>query len=405
MATQNIKLDLPEKYQDKNVLLKIEDSKTSEKPIQKFRSFSINIVLGTGCINVKNKAILIRHLFELLQKHGLPSTIPISVILHDSIEFWNFDWTPLAYNGPRVWYFTWEVKNGEDTKTIQCSLTGDCHHLYIRVHDMTPGIGEIIMNDITSELYKYYVPALTGTLDIYTTQLTHSGYNWEKNCTKVHRDMSTIYLNPEIKDKIVTKLKNFLQSSHIYDKYGRTWKRVHLFHGPPGSGKTSTVLALASLFQYHIAKLTVTPQMNSQHIERLFNSLPAKTFLLLEDVDSLFVERTSTGSVDFSTLLQCMDGLTTKRGLVLFMTTNHLKKLDSAFIRPGRVDLSVEFHLPGKAELAAALKVLGADYASEHEKFLEMCPANMTIASLQEHLFNCIMEEKKTILELGEYLG
>jgi SpoVK/Ycf46/Vps4 family AAA+-type ATPase len=210
--------------------------------------------------------------------------------------------------------------------------------------------------------------------------------------------METIYIDDPIKDKLVTQLEKFTKSSALYDRYGVTWKRVHLFHGPPGSGKTSTILALASRFGKNIAKLTLTPQLNSQQIEYLFQTIPDNTWMLLEDVDALFTERTAHTSIDFSTLLNCMDGLTTKRGLVLFMTTNHKTKLDSAFIRPGRVDLDLEFPLPGKEELRKALKVLGAEYEHEHEEFLEKHAKNMTIPSLQKHLFECMMDEKKSML-------
>ncbi len=400
-TNQDIKLDLASKYDGKNVLLKIQDRNVEPK-VQKFRSFTFPI--GGSIIYIKKQPIHLGHLFNLLKEHGLPQTIPIQITLNDPTEFISFDFNPSCYDGPKVWYFNWPVNGNQ----VECSITGHNGHsiLYIRVHDMTPLVGETVIHDITEELYKHYVPPVKplGMLSIYTTKLTMAGYQWVPNCSKLHRDISTIYMDAEIKDKIVTKLRNFLASSHIYDKYGRTWKRVHLFHGPPGSGKTSTVLALASLMGYNIAKLTVTPQMNSQHIETLFGSLPQMTFLLLEDVDALFIKREAAGSVDFSTLLQCMDGLTTQRGMILFMTTNHKNKLDSAFIRPGRVDLSVEFHPPGRAELAAALQTLGVEYAHEHEEFLKICPANMSIASLQEHIFNCIMEEKKSILEFGDYL-
>lgn len=92
-----------------------------------------------------------------------------------------------------------------------------------------------------------------------------------------------------------------------------------------------------------------------------------------------------------------MDGIATVRGLVLFMTTNHIHKLDSAFIRPGRVDCCVEFNLPGREELKSALTVLGSDYKHDHEEYLDRNP-DISIAALQKHLFDCIMQEKTSIL-------
>ncbi len=209
--------------------------------------------------------------------------------------------------------------------------------------------------------------------------------------------METIYINPEMKNKLITQLNKFYNLSDFYDEYGITWKRIHLFHGPAGSGKTSTILALASLFKKNISKLTITPDLNSQDTEVLFQTVNDNSFLLLEDVDALFTEREANTSIDFSTLLNCMDGFTTKRGLVLFMTTNHIIKIDDALMRAGRVDLIIEFKLPGRQELKTTLETLGSAYVNEHQIYLDR-NKNITIAAVQQYLFQCIMEEKSSII-------
>lgn len=386
----NLSISLPKEYTGKDIFFKVQQKKKHEPHVQKFRSFNI-FASNLGSIQVRGKLLNIIHLFNLLKEHGLTETLPTQVIL-GPLTFINFDWHPIAYNGPTVWSFTWN--------DVECSITSSPGtNIYIRIHDLTPGVAEKILDEISDELYKHWKdPVPNKSLIIYTTQLTAHGFQWIQNCTRLQRDMDTIYINKEIKNKLINQLTKFYSSSEIYDRYGVTWKRVHLFHGPPGSGKTSTILALASIFQKNIAKLTVSPELNSQNIERLFQTIPAGSFILLEDVDALFTERKSNTSIDFSTLLNCMDGLTTQRGLTLFMTTNHITQLDAAFIRPGRVDISLEFKLPGREELHEALKVLGSDYEHEHEEFLDKHSKDMSIASLQKHLFECIMEEKKSIL-------
>ncbi len=393
LTEKHMNFTFPQEYTDRDVLFKIQKKKEIEPKINKFRSFAISTL--DNCIVIKNKKIHMSHLFTILKEHGLPETMPIIVSL-GPLMFVGFDWKPAAYNGPTVWYFKWN--------NIDCSITANSREtympaLYIRVHDLTSGVGEKIINELTDELLKFWTnPLPNKSLIVYTTQGVLNGYRWIQNCTRLHRDMETIYITKHVKDTLINQLAKFYISSDMYDRYGITWKRVHLFHGPPGSGKTSTVLALASIFGKNICKLTLTPDLNSQHIELLFQSIPEESFLLLEDVDALFTERTSKTSIDFSTLLNCMDGLTTKRGLVLFMTTNHVTKLDQAFVRPGRVDMCIEFNLPGKEELREALKVLGKNYEHEHEEFLEKHTTDMSIASLQKHLFECMMEEKKSIL-------
>jgi mitochondrial chaperone BCS1 len=43
--------------------------------------------------------------------------------------------------------------------------------------------------------------------------------------------------------------------------------------------------------------------------------------------------------VTFSGLLNALDGVASSEERIIFMTTNHVERLDQALIRPGRVDL------------------------------------------------------------------
>ena len=42
-------------------------------------------------------------------------------------------------------------------------------------------------------------------------------------------------------------------------------------------------------------------------------------------------------------LLNAIDGVAAQEGRMLFMTTNHIERLSAALIRPGRVDVRLEF--------------------------------------------------------------
>lgn len=389
-AEKDFTITVPKEYHKRDIHLKIHDDKKIDK-IQTYRSFAINT--KDNRIVVNDKKIHLQHLFMILKKHGLSETLPVNVTLTHPISFNSFDWQPQSYQGPTIWYFDWN--------SVKCSITGSVSMqlIYIRVHDLTPGLGESILDELTTELLKFWInPVPNKSIIIYTSQKAYGQSRWVQSCTRLCRSMDTIYINPQIKSYLIDQLNKFLTSSHIYDRYGITWKRVYLFHGPPGTGKSSTILALASIFEKNLAKFTITPDLTGQDIELLFQLVPDESFVLLEDADALFTERKSNTSIDFSTLLNCMDGIATKRGLVLFMTTNHLLELDTAFIRPGRVDYTLEFTYPTRAELYQALSILGADYpVHEHDEFINNNP-NITITDLQKHLFDCIMNEKKSML-------
>lgn len=65
----------------------------------------------------------------------------------------------------------------------------------------------------------------------------------------------------------------------------------------------------------------------------------------------------------FSGLLNALDGVASAEERILFMTTNHLDRLDPALIRPGRIDVSERI---GDATPAQAKKLFLRFYHTEH---------------------------------------
>ena len=129
---------------------------------------------------------------------------------------------------------------------------------------------------------------------------------------------------------------------------GRHVKRGLLLHGPPGTGKTMTVMYLAGLMPERTVVLltgealaAVTPAC------ALARSLePA--MVVLEDVDLIARHRAHFQATPFLfELLNAMDGLDEDADLIFVLTTNRAKDLEPALAsRPGRIDLAVELPLP-----------------------------------------------------------
>ena len=75
--------------------------------------------------------------------------------------------------------------------------------------------------------------------------------------------------------------------------------------------------------------------------------VPSQSIVLLEDIDSAFVNRVESSAVKsaydglnqvtFSGLLNMLDGVASTEARILFMTTNYIDRLDPALIRPGKV--------------------------------------------------------------------
>lgn len=114
-------------------------------------------------------------------------------------------------------------------------------------------------------------------------------------------------------------------------------------------------------------------------LSQLVAELPRRCIALIEDIDAAFHQgatrrspegNTGEGSrdtfvsqdkgedtkgeaqcrVSLSGLLNALDGIGAQDGRILFATTNHYSALDPALIRPGRMDLHVEFKLASKEQ-------------------------------------------------------
>ena len=73
---------------------------------------------------------------------------------------------------------------------------------------------------------------------------------------------------------------------------GVPYRRGYLLHGPPGCGKTSLVRALAGNFGLKVYTLALLDQyINGQTLEKLFNMVPGRSIILLEDIDSAGIGR------------------------------------------------------------------------------------------------------------------
>ena len=172
---------------------------------------------------------------------------------------------------------------------------------------------------------------------------------WTPMKRKVKRPISTIYLPDKEKDSVINYIIKFIaeDTRSKYTRMGISYKANILFEGLPGTGKTSFIFSLASHFGYSVAILNFDKRMDDTTFIKAVKSLPVKCILILEDIDVLFAERKKSDEyknmISFSVLLNVLDGMSSKDGLITFMTTNYVEHLDSALIRPGRVDHFIKF--------------------------------------------------------------
>lgn len=204
---------------------------------------------------------------------------------------------------------------------------------------------EHILEDILGQCHRLAEQSTEGKTIIYRAR-----NSWERfGDPRRKRPLESVVLDKGVKEKIVADVKYFLADSERYYSRGIPYSRGYLLHGPPGSGKSSFIKALAGDLDYNIAILNLSEKgLTDDRLNYLLANTPQRTLILLEDVDAAFSNRRqvesdgySGANVTFSGLLNALDGVDSAEERILFFTTNHKEKLDDAFIRPGRVDLSI----------------------------------------------------------------
>ena len=150
-----------------------------------------------------------------------------------------------------------------------------------------------------------------------------------------------VFLPAPMKNDIKSMVETFLISKDFYAANKMPWKRGAILHGFPGNGKSSLIKVIMS--QYDFKPVSIAPGANTEAMYESFRyaSEQSPALLFFEDLDSM-LDRT----VDTSSFLNLMDGVSSKNGLLVIATANNIKALKTSITdRPSRFDR--KFEIPG----------------------------------------------------------
>ena len=220
------------------------------------------------------------------------------------------------------------------------------------------------------------------------------------------RALETVILREGLSNFITTDLSSFLNKSDFYYSTGTPYHRGYLLEGPPGGGKSSLVQALATHFDFPLYVLDLKGIRGDDQLRTLFRSISKKSFLLIEDIDTVFLsesrknreepagENESRGGVTLGGLLNVLDGVFAADGLVIFMTTNHPENLDSALVRPGRIDERIHIDYASPEQAAALFRKFYQSLVDSEDFVKQTKEGNISMAELQEQLISKTLSGK-----------
>ena len=204
-----------------------------------------------------------------------------------------------------------------------------------------------IFEDLFTEAHQLAQRSTEGKTIVYASR----GVHWERfGEPRRKRPLASVILDKGVKERIVHDVKDFLRSGSWYYERGIPYRRGYLLYGVPGSGKSSFIQALAGELDYNIAILNLSERgLTDDRLSHLLTVVPRRTLVLLEDIDAAFGNRRlqvdadgyQGANVTFSGLLNALDGVASAEERIIFLTTNHIERLDEALVRPGRVDMTV----------------------------------------------------------------
>jgi len=180
----------------------------------------------------------------------------------------------------------------------------------------------------------------------------------------------TMSLSPELID-LQEEIRRFMDLREWYSERGISHKRGYLFHGKPGTGKTSfaRITAQAHDLPVHVFDLAT---MSNQELKKAWMAMAksAPCMAVIEDIDRVFKgdqncataqSLMNSGGCTFDCLLNCIDGIDQVQGIILVVSTNHPDLVDPALkARAGRIDRQVEFlPLEFEGRVKMARRILG----------------------------------------------
>jgi len=275
------------------------------------------------------------------------------------------------------------------------------------------------VEDKTTEYEHYLEEKLLNHQYIFTIKcekksLIVDANKWLSNVTFDNRFF-------EHKDEILNKINFFLNNKKWYENKGIPYTLGILLYGEPGCGKTSFIKALLNLTKRHAIDIKLNENFDFSILSEIMNkdklneeyTIPShKKIIILEDIDCMdkIVKSRYNNSIDnidddmgeidndddtsdknnknnkklnleksldtilkkinqktknsLSELLNIFDGIEESNGRIIIMTSNKPQDLDPALIRPGRIDIKINFK---NASFNDFKKIINHYYGKDYE--------------------------------------
>jgi hypothetical protein len=310
------------------------------------------------------------------------------------------------------------------------SFNKDSTYIQKYVETCTKEYDRYMLNKLGT--HKYFFNMMIQQKKGLQNPLPSTYIMFTKHVFRTSRTFDNVFF--EQKEAVQNHTEFFLKRKDWYNKKGIPHTLGFMFHGEPGCGKTSTIKAIANVGNRHIINLHLSEIKSKEQLTHLFfnddihvwdngkteryNIPVSERMYVIEDIDAMGdlvlkrewkkpvskkVEFDELGNViqedepiDLAFILNLLDGTLESEGRILAISTNFPERIDKALIRPGRIDMIIEFK---KCSATIMKEMIESFYEIVLDDVIEQSYV-WTPAEINQVLFRNFNNHKKAIEEL-----
>ena len=232
--------------------------------------------------------------------------------------------------------------------------------IVIKSKNATPNIIKEYIKKITicetknTNVIKVYRPSIRGK------KKDEQIIEWESIHVRTNKTLKNTIYSKEVEDQLFDDTNRFMVNEQWYMDRGLPYKRGYFLYSTPGQGKTSVAKILANKYGIPVFCLDLTIVDENATLIKLITEINysagnTRHILLIEDIDRTdFINpRYRNPHLSMDCFLNAIDGVTEPHGRILIITANDPELIlnNTALMRPGRIDKSIEFKSCNKMQI------------------------------------------------------